>query len=116
MPALLRSARALVVPSRWYEGQPRVILEAFAAGVPVLASSIGGLSELVEDGVNGRLVAAEDGRGWREAMESVADDEESIRMGANAHASWERRFTPALAIRALEDAYGEVMTAARRLG
>ena len=54
--------RAVVVPSRCYEGQPRIILEAFAAGVPVIASRIGGLPELVEDGVNGLLVDVDDTR------------------------------------------------------
>ena len=116
MPTLLRSARALVVPSRWYEGQPRVILEAFAAGVPVLASRIGGLPELVEDGVNGRLVDVADGHAWREAMESVSDDDESIRLGAKRMHPGRAASVPALAIRALEDAYGEVMPAARRRG
>ena len=61
-----------MVPSQWYEGQPRVILEAFAAGVPVLASRIGGLPELVEDDFNGYLVTPRDEDGWRAAMENVA--------------------------------------------
>ena len=43
LPPLLAGARALLVPSRWYEGAPRVVLEAYAAGVPVLASQIGAL-------------------------------------------------------------------------
>ena len=56
VPGLLADARALLVPSRWYEGSPRAIVEALAAGVPVIASDIGGLPEHVEDGVNGLLV------------------------------------------------------------
>ena len=54
--SLLRRARALLVPSVCYEGQPRAILEAYAAGVPVVASDIGGLPESVVDGVTGLLV------------------------------------------------------------
>jgi glycosyltransferase involved in cell wall biosynthesis len=44
-----------VVPSRWVENQPLAILEAHAAGVPVVASDLGGMRELVRDGVDGRL-------------------------------------------------------------
>jgi glycosyltransferase involved in cell wall biosynthesis len=49
---------ALVVPSLWYENNPLVIQEAFAAGVPVIASRLGGMAEFVRDGVDGRLFEA----------------------------------------------------------
>jgi len=45
----------LVVPSIWYENSPLVIQEAFAAKTPVIASRIGGIPELIEEGVNGIL-------------------------------------------------------------
>ena len=102
---LLSSARALLVPSTWYEGQPRVILEAFSAGVPVLASRIGGLPELVEDGVNGLLVEVDDVGGWQDAMERAADDDESVRLGEGAFATWQRSYTPEIALHGLEAAY-----------
>jgi glycosyltransferase involved in cell wall biosynthesis len=53
--ALYRRARLLVVPSQCFEGCPLVVLEAMSHGVPVLASRIGGLPELLEDGVSGAL-------------------------------------------------------------
>jgi len=43
----------LVVPSVWYENSPTVILEAFACGTPVVVTGLGGMAELVADGVNG---------------------------------------------------------------
>src|SRR5688500_3813859 len=46
---LMKVARALIFPSVWYEGQPVTILEAFASGLPVIASRIGGLSELIDE-------------------------------------------------------------------
>ena len=52
---VLADTDVLVVPSRWYENTPFVMLEAFAAGVPVLATDLGGLAELVEDEVSGEL-------------------------------------------------------------
>jgi len=45
----------LVVPSTWYENTPFVVLEAFAAGVPVIASDLGGISEVVREGTTGLL-------------------------------------------------------------
>jgi glycosyltransferase involved in cell wall biosynthesis len=50
-----RSARFIVVPSQWFEGFPLVIAEAMSHGIPVIASKIGGLPEIVEDGVTGIL-------------------------------------------------------------
>jgi glycosyltransferase involved in cell wall biosynthesis len=105
VPELLARARALLVPSRCYEGQPRVVLEAFAAGVPVVASRIGGLPELVEHAVNGLLVDVDDEQGWRDAVEQLIDDGESKRLGEGAYRTWQERFTPELALRKLEDAY-----------
>jgi glycosyltransferase involved in cell wall biosynthesis len=104
----LRSARALVVPSLCYEGQPRVILEAFAAGVPVLASRIGGLPELVDHGVNGYLVEPGIESAWHDALERISDDSQSRRLGSAAYLTWRQRFTPDSAIRELEAVYGEV--------
>lgn len=53
--ALLAGTDVLCVPSRWYENSPLVVAEAFAMGVPVMASNIGALAEKVRDGVDGLL-------------------------------------------------------------
>ncbi|MFO1152314.1 MAG: glycosyltransferase family 4 protein [Rhodospirillales bacterium] len=50
---LLHATDWIVVPSVWWENAPLVILEAFAAGRPVICSDVGGMAELVQDGVNG---------------------------------------------------------------
>lgn len=101
----LASVRAVLVPSRCYEGQPRVILEAFSAGVPVVASRIGGLPELIEHGVNGLLVEPGDDAGWRAAMGQLMDDAESVQLGRGAYETWRKRFTPQVALPQLENAY-----------
>ena len=49
--ALMRGARCVVFPSEWYETFGRVTAEAYAAGVPVVASRLGAMAEIVEDGV-----------------------------------------------------------------
>lgn len=56
---ILSELDVLVVPSRWYENQPGVILEAFAAGMPVVATDLGGMSEFVKHEENGLLFELE---------------------------------------------------------
>ncbi len=56
--AVLRGARALVLPSLWYENMPYVILEALSRGKPVIASRMGGIPERVIEGVSGWLFEA----------------------------------------------------------
>lgn len=51
----MKRAAYLVVPSLWYENFPRTVVEAFSVGLPVIASRLGALAELVEEGVTGLL-------------------------------------------------------------
>jgi glycosyltransferase involved in cell wall biosynthesis len=53
--AMIKRARFLLLPSQCYENFPGAIAEAFACGVPVLASALGAMQELVDDGINGLL-------------------------------------------------------------
>lgn len=53
--SVLTNIDVLIVPSLWYENSPLVIQEAFLAGIPVITSNIGGMKELVNDGINGYL-------------------------------------------------------------
>jgi glycosyltransferase involved in cell wall biosynthesis len=46
--ALMRAAQVLIFPSIWYEGAPMTIIEAFACGLPVIASNLGSMAEMVE--------------------------------------------------------------------
>lgn len=79
---LLRGAAALVVPSI-YEGMPLVVLEAMEAGVPVVASRVSGIPEVVVDGETGWLVPPEDPAALTDALAAVlADPEEARRRGA----------------------------------
>lgn len=76
-------ARALVMPTLMYENSSLSILEALADGVPVIGSDIGGIPELVKDGVNGFLVQSGKVDAWIEALEQMDsfDLKQRIEMG-----------------------------------
>lgn len=57
---VLQSIDALVVPSRWYENSPNVILEAFSIGLPVIATNLGGMAEMVQHEQSGLLFSLND--------------------------------------------------------
>ncbi|ACL59235.1 glycosyltransferase [Methylobacterium nodulans] len=87
-------AAALVVPSLWYEGLPMVVVEAYAAGTPVIASRIGALADLVEDGITGFLVTPGDPDDLARALDRVlADPAAARRMGAAARTAYARSWT-----------------------
>jgi len=71
---VLRSYDVICCPSRCLEGGPTVALEAMALGIPVIAASVGGVAEIVEDGVNARLVPPGDVERLSEALIEVATD------------------------------------------
>jgi glycosyltransferase involved in cell wall biosynthesis len=68
---ILRELDVLAVPSVWWENSPLTTLEALGAGVPVVASRIGGVPELIEDGRSGRLVPPGDPAALAGALRAV---------------------------------------------
>jgi glycosyltransferase involved in cell wall biosynthesis len=113
VPELLAGARALLVPSRWYEAAPRTIVEACASGVPVIASDIGALPDSVEPGVSGLLVPPERPDDWALAVGSLLDDETSVRLGAGAHRRWRERYSPEVGLADLDSCYRVAIEARR---
>ncbi len=87
-------AMALVLPSIWYENFPRTLVEAFGCGLPVIASRIGALAELVEDGVTGLLFEPGDPVSLADAMRwALEHPAEMAAMGKAARAHYEANFT-----------------------
>lgn len=87
-------AWAVAVPSVWYENAPLTVLEAYAAGRPVLASDHGGLVEMVEPGVTGWRVPPGDPAAWASALARVARDPGAAAdLGRQARERLEQRYT-----------------------
>lgn len=99
-------ASFVIVPSRWYECFPRVILEAYALGVPVIASDLGSMTELVRDKETGLLFRVGDPEDLahkiRFAIEHPAD---LAKWGERAHQTFEEHFTARSAYERLIDIY-----------
>jgi glycosyltransferase involved in cell wall biosynthesis len=72
--ALLRQYHLLAVPSRSLETGPLVVLESFAAGTPVIGSSLGGVAEWVRHQVNGLVLDPDDVSAWADALRRCAED------------------------------------------
>jgi glycosyltransferase involved in cell wall biosynthesis len=106
----VRHAIALVVPSIWFEGFPLVVLEAFAAGTPVIASRIGSLQEVVRDGETGLLVEPGNPDELAERIRWASDHAEEMRqMGLRARERYERLYRGATHAAALLDCYARVI-------
>jgi glycosyltransferase involved in cell wall biosynthesis len=90
---LLKQAAFLVVPSLWYEGFPMVVVEALACGTPVIASALGSLNELIEDGVNGFRFPAGDTAALVRCVENASKCHACMR--AAARACYEQNYTAA---------------------
>lgn len=106
---LLRAAVGAVVPSEWFENASMSVLEAMAAGKPVVASRIGGIPEQVRDGEEGLLVAPGDVDGFAEALRRLAADRElAQRLGEAARARAREVFSPEKHLETLERVYAEV--------
>ena len=58
--ALMDDSKALIYPTRWFEGEPMAIIEAYDRGTPVIATDIGGVSEMIADGITGRKLSYDD--------------------------------------------------------
>ncbi|MCW2922230.1 MAG: glycosyl transferase group 1 [Thermoleophilia bacterium] len=110
---LMRTARALVVPSTWYEGFPMVVLEAFAAGTPVIASDLGALAEIVPDAVGWRT-PPQDPDALSATLEVVlADCAEAERRGAAARTRYEATYTQDIVMAQLEGIYRDACVAVK---
>lgn len=110
------AARAVIMPSIWYETFGRTIAEAFAGGTPVIASRLGAMAELVDDGRTGWLFAAGDATDlaatvaacWAQPAARQAD------IRAAARGEYERCFTPVKNYGRLMEIYEHALAARGR--
>ena len=107
MPAYMNAADVLVLPSE-SEGLPDVVQEAMACGITVIASNVGGLPELITDGVNGFLVNSE--AEMEECLRQlISNPELRIKMGANAREFATRYLSNDKVVKQTEELYQSIL-------
>src|SRR6185295_3129433 len=113
VPALLAMMDCFVLASTRTEGVPQSLLQAFAAGVPVVASDIGGVPEVVADGVTGLLAESGSASALAAGIARVLSDAPAaVRRAEAARALVEERFSHAASISRLLQLYGELLAPA----
>jgi glycosyltransferase involved in cell wall biosynthesis len=114
MPSGYAQADVFCLPS-WWEAMPMSILEAMASGLPVVATDVGDVARLVEDGVTGHVVPPRCVEDLAAALERVLTDPERRRqMGADGRERVERHFSAELAARAVCEVYDEALAHRQR--
>ena len=96
----------LILPSVWPENFPMVIAEAFCQGLPVIASRIGALAEILEEGTTGLLFSPGDPGDLAAKVRWALGHPEAINaMGVNARKTYEAKYSPAVSFRQLTRIY-----------
>lgn len=114
VPDLLRAMDCFVLASTRTEGVPQSLLQAFAAGVPAVASAIGGIPEVIVDGETGSLVPPDDPAALASAIEAVLGSPAAAATRARAARKLvEERFSHVAAVSQLLALYNEVMAGRR---
>ncbi len=114
IPALLAAADVFFLPSR-REGMPNVILEAMAAGLPVVAFDVRGCRGLVADGNTGLLAPRGDWRSASLAIERLLDESETrARMGCEAERIAREKFSLDATVRLTEELYRRLLEKKRK--
>jgi glycosyltransferase involved in cell wall biosynthesis len=110
----MKHSRFLLLPSITYEGFPKVVAEAFASGLPIIAARIGSLEELIDDNYNGYHFNPGDPSDLlRVTSEAFFASEQNDFLSQHARETYERCFTPEHNLRQLSDIYREAIDDAR---
>jgi len=92
VPELLMTHRVAALATHW-EGMPLALIEGMAAGCAVVGSAVPGVREVIEDGVDGRLVAEHDDAAMADVLATLlTNDAEAARLGAAARASAQEKY------------------------
>ena len=116
--AAVRGARAVVLPSEWYENAPMSVLEAYALGKPVIGARIGGIPELIREDITGFQFESGDEASLAAVMKRVAtsSDERLAEMGRAGRAWVASEFTAEVYLERMLAVYSELGVATQGAG
>jgi glycosyltransferase involved in cell wall biosynthesis len=101
----LCSVRCLLLPSLWFEGEPMIVVEALAAGTPILASNLGGIPELLGHGSAGWLTKAGNVDAWRRSLQNLSHNVDIDAKSREARDRYLARHTMSTGLKSLVDSY-----------
>lgn len=106
----MQKASFLVMPSVWYETFGRTIIEAYACGTPVIASRLGAMADLVEDGRTGLLFEPGNADDFVEKIRQTAGNPDAVRKwGRQARSAFEAKYSAEAAAESLVQIYAAAM-------
>ncbi|MDZ7292587.1 MAG: glycosyltransferase family 4 protein [candidate division KSB1 bacterium] len=112
---LVQQAKFVVVPSEWYDNSPLVIYESFSMGKPVIASTMGGMPELVDDGENGFHFAPGNTEDLADKIRRLWQNSVLCKtMGKNARYKAEAEFSPEAHYTRIMELYEKLVTSKRK--
>jgi len=106
----IKKSKAVVIPSEWYENNPRSVIEAFALGKPVIGARIGGIPELVKDNETGLTFEPGNAKDLKEKIKELLGNSSLLKkMGGNARRFVETELNPEKHYQKLMEIYQGVM-------
>jgi glycosyltransferase involved in cell wall biosynthesis len=107
---IIRNSLCTIIPSEWYENNPISILESFALGKPVIGASIGGIPELVKNGINGYLFDPGNSDQLTEIIDFCLRRQQDLKvMGKEARRHLEENYNPSIHYRRIMGVYEEMI-------
>jgi glycosyltransferase involved in cell wall biosynthesis len=106
----IRKSQFIVLPSEWYENNPRSLIEGFALGKPALCARIGGISELVQDDKTGLTFESGNSDDLRDKISKLVSNASQLEhMGRNARKMAEEEFNPEIHYQRLMEIYKQAI-------
>lgn len=108
--AMMKSCKALLFPSIWYEGLPFTIIEAFATGTPVITSRLGSMAEIVEHGYNGYHFNPGDKNDLIQQILKFEGNANNYKLYENARQTFIEKYHPDIHLKSVIELYKNAMT------
>lgn len=107
---VIEKSRAIIIPSKWYEGFPMTIAESFSLGVPVIGSNIGNIKSIIENKSSGLLFEINDVEDLKKVVENTFYSKEKNKiLGENAYKEFNVKYTDIVNYKKLREIYIEIV-------
>ena len=107
---IIQKSRAIIVPSKWYEGFPMTIAESFSLGIPVIGSKVGNIQSIIGDKYNGVLFNLNNREELKDVVENIFYNKQKNKLlGENAYKEFKVKYTDIENYKNLKEIYTELV-------